>query len=105
MVLLEGGGGQDGFRVEQAGKLGDEGFALFQYVLNLRLGLLLFFCRLWCNTGCGRKLRVCMEESIRLDSLAFRLIKANKSKGGPGFLMTVPADGAVPNLSLSKLTL
>ena len=45
VVLFEGRRGEDGFRVEQAGKLRDQSFALFKDVLNLCFRLLLFFRR------------------------------------------------------------
>ena len=105
VVLFKGRGGKDGFGIEEARELGDESFALFQDVLNLRFCLLLFFRGFFCNVGGGRELRVCVEESVRLYFVSLCVDEGNIVQRVPGFLKNVPADGAVPSPSLLKRTL
>lgn len=102
MVLFEGRGGQDGFGVEQARELRDEGFALFEDVLDLCLCFLLFvrwFC--W-NAGGGGELRICVEKGVRLYFVSSYIDPADMIKDTPESLTNVPADGAVPSPTPSR---
>jgi hypothetical protein len=56
VVLLEGGGGEGRFRVEQPRELGDDRLALFQQLLDLLLRLALVIAGLRRDVGDGGEL-------------------------------------------------
>ncbi len=66
VVLLQGGGGQEGFAVEEAGELGDEGFALLEEFLDLGFGFGFFFGGFRGDGGGGGEAGVGVEKGVCL---------------------------------------
>lgn len=119
VVLFEGGGCEDGFRVEKTGELGYEVFALvkgdqmssveevevsvetysFKNVLNVGFAFLLLFRRLWGDVGGLRELRILMKEGFCLlvVSERFLLLLLGHELGPLGIWL---AAGAAPNRCL-----